>query len=60
MEYKFNNNLDYLCSEKQTKEIKQNVQIEKKKMLDLKKRADNKIKLKIIKVEEIDNIILKK
>jgi len=58
--YKFNKNIDYLCSEKQTKEIKQNVQIEKKKMLDLKKRADNKIKLKIIKVEEIDNIILKK
>jgi len=58
--YKFNNNIEYLTNEDKKKENKKTVNLEKKKILELKKKADEKMKLKISKVEEIDSLILGK
>ena len=56
----FNENVNIINNEVQLKENKSKVSLDKKKLMELKKIADTKMKLKINKVEEIDSLILNK
>ena len=56
----FNENVNIINKEVQLKETKSKISLDKKKLMELKKIADTKMKLKINKVEEIDSLILNK
>ena len=56
----FNQNVNQINKELELKDQKSNDNLKKKKLLELKKIADTKMKLKINTVEEIDSLILNK
>jgi hypothetical protein len=58
--YKFNSNVNILKQEVKTKETTKSLSESKKKMNEIKKIAETKMKLKITKLEEIDSLILNK